>query len=273
MSTRRTKRERQRVQAPRSRPSPTRRRQASPRVLLAAFGVLLAAGLAIGLAVAFAGSSGSSRSGSTPKRGSTSGKLALPQAASVERLFAGIRQRGNVLGASSAPVTMIEFVDLQCPYCDQFDLQVLPDIVGRYVRAGRLQIKVDILAFIGPDSERGRLAAVAAGAQNRMFDFIELLYANQGVENTGWLTDSMVVRAAASIPGLDVPLLLRDGASSRTRAAASAFDLAATRAGVRRTPTILVGRSGVSPHLVALRSPTDETSLVEAIDAATKAGS
>ena len=64
------------------------------------------------------------------------------------------------------------------------------------------------IAFIGPDSERGRAAALAAAAQNRMFNFMEMLYFNQGPENTGWLDEAMVEAAAASIPGLDVPRLV-----------------------------------------------------------------
>ena len=70
---------------------------------------------------------------------------------------------------------------------------------------GKVKIEARPIAFIGPDSERGRAAALAAAAQNRMFNFMEILYFNQGPENTGWLDDAMVKAAAASIPGLDVP--------------------------------------------------------------------
>jgi hypothetical protein len=60
------------------------------------------------------------------------------------------------------------------------------------------------IAFIGPDSERGRAAAIAAAEQDRLFDDTQLLYLNQGPENSGWLSDQLVDAAAASIPGLDV---------------------------------------------------------------------
>src|SRR5438552_3801478 len=74
------------------------------------------------------------------------------------------------------------------------------------------------IAFIGPDSSRGRSAALAAARQNRLFDFSQILYDNQGTENTGWLDDSMVTSAAASIPGLDVPALLSERNSSSVTA-------------------------------------------------------
>ena len=136
--------------------------------------MIVVAGLGIGLGVALAGGSGSSL-GTLPATGSLTGKLTLPNATTVHRLFKGIPQQGNALGKASAPVTMVEYVDLQCPYCDQFELGVLPDLVSRYVRPGLLKIEAIPIAFIGPDSQRGRLAAIAAAGQSHMFDFMEIL--------------------------------------------------------------------------------------------------
>ena len=62
---------------------------------------------------------------------------------------------------------------------------------------------------------RGRNATIAAGLQNKAFDFAEILYDNQRTENTGWLTSAMVAQAAASIPGLNVPQLLDATATPR----------------------------------------------------------
>ena len=39
-------------------------------------------------------------------------------------------------------MTMVEYVDLQCPYCQQYETQVLPDLVANYVRAGTLKIEL-----------------------------------------------------------------------------------------------------------------------------------
>lgn len=236
-------------------------------MLIAAFAVIVIAGLGVGLGVALAGGSGSSL-GKVPATGSLTGKFTLPNASTVHRLFSGIPQQGNALGKSSAPTTLVEYIDLQCPYCDQFELNVLPDLMSRYVRPGALKIEAFPIAFIGPDSQRGRLAAIAAAKQDHMFDFMELLYASQKTENTGWLSDTIVSRAAASIPGLDVPKLLADRKTSNTANVAKSFDQSANAAQVRATPTILVGKTGESPKQVALRTPTDEASVIAAINAA-----
>ena len=162
--------------------------------------------------------------------------------------------------------------DLQCPFCQQFETSAMPTIVRRYVRTGKLKVVARPIAFIGPDSKRGRDAALAAGLQGKLFDFAQLLYVNQGEENTGWLDDAMVKSAATSIPGLNVTRLLDDRSSSAVSDDEHAFDAGATADAVHATPTILVGRTGSKPKVVNLASPTDAQSVERAIDAALSAG-
>jgi protein-disulfide isomerase len=247
-------------------PPPVRskaQRRASPRVLIGAAVLLALAVVAVVIGIAVSG--GSSKA-EVPTRGSLAD--ALPGAADVQRQFTGIRQRGNVLGSPSAPVTMVEYIDLQCPFCQQFEVEAMPTVISRYVRPGKLRVEARLIAFIGPDSERGRKAAIAAGEQRRLFNLTQLLYLNQGPENSGWLDDEMVTSAAASIPALDVPRLLDDRNSSTVEDEANRFDMQATADNVTQTPTILVGRSGATPREVALQSAADVQGLSAAIDAA-----
>jgi protein-disulfide isomerase len=144
----------------------------------------------------------------------------------------------------------------------------MPSLIDRYVRTGKVKVVARVLDFIGPDSSRGRNAMIAAGAQDKAFDFAQVLYDNQGKENTGWLSDAMVAQAAKSIPGLDPRRLFAQRDSATVKAAAAAFDRDAVRDGVKGTPTLFVGKSGTPGKQVALRSPTDESSIVAAIDAA-----
>jgi protein-disulfide isomerase len=238
-------------------------RRASRRVLLTAAAVIVLAAIAVTLGVVLA--AGSSKA-SVPARGSLVN--ALPGAPGVQQLLQGIPQRGNVLGSQSAPVTLVEYVDLQCPYCQQFETQAMPALIGQYVRTGKVKIEARPIAFIGPDSQRGRAAAIAAGEQNKLFNFAQVLYLNQGSENTGWLNDQMIESAAASIPGLDVPQVLSARSSAAVNGRADAYDQQATADNVRATPTILVGKSGGTLRPVALKAPTDAQSVASAINAA-----
>jgi protein-disulfide isomerase len=234
-------------------------------VLAVAAGVAVLVAVGIGLAVALGGGSKSSV-GPLPTNGSL--RNALPGAAEVTTLLRGIPQHGFVLGSSSARVTLTAYVDPQCPYCRELETQVMPDIVRRYVRSGKVKVSARVLDFIGPDSSRGRNAIIAAAAQNKAFDLAQLLYDNQGTENTGWLDDRMVADAARSIPGLNPRKLFATRDAAAVKAQAAAFDREAAADGVTGTPTLFVAAPGTPRHEVSLASPTDEQSLVTAIEAA-----
>jgi protein-disulfide isomerase len=241
-----------------------RGRQASPRVLAAAGGLVVLIVIAVVLAVVLSGGKSSSL-GTLPTNGSLAN--GLPGASDVDALLKGIPQQGLTLGSSSAPVTLVEYIDLQCPFCRQFETEVMPDIVRRYVRTGRLRVEARVLAFIGPDSSRGRDAMIAAGEQGKAFNFAQLLYDNQGTENTGWLSDSTVAQAAESIPGLNPRQLFAARDAGAVKRGAATFDNEATAEGVTATPTLFVGRSGTKGKQVRLASPADERTLIQAIEA------
>ena len=258
-SGKQAKRRRTAQAPPRKRAAGPSRREASPQILLAAGVIVALLAIAAVLAVKLTGGSDSN----PPPAG-----VALPGSGDVQRLLKGIPQSGNVLGSPTAPVTMVEYIDLQCPFCQQFETQTMPTVIERYVRTGKLKVEARVLAFIGPDSVRGQSAAIAAGQQAKEFNFTQLLYANQGGENSGWLSDEMVRSAAASIPGLDVDQLLAASDSAAVHAQAQRYVTLATADRVTGTPTLLVGQSEGTLETVQLSSPTDLESVTDAIDAA-----
>lgn len=240
-------------------------RQASPRVLAGAAGVIALVVAAIVLAVVATGGKSSSV-GPLPTNGSLA--TGLPDAANVNTMLKGIPQRGLTLGSALASVTLVEYIDPQCPFCQQFETEVMPSLISRYVRTGRLKVEARVLDFIGPDSKRGRNAIIAAGMQDKAFNFAQLLYDNQGTENTGWLDDSIVAQVAKSIPGLNPRRLFSERDSAAVASEASGFNAQATADGVRGTPTLFVGKSGGKGTRVTLTSASDGTPVVRAIQAA-----
>ncbi|HSC64798.1 MAG TPA: thioredoxin domain-containing protein [Caldimonas sp.] len=180
-------------------------------------------------------------------------------------LFAGIPQRGAALGSPHAPVTLIEYADLQCPYCAEWSQEALPPIVADYVRSGRVRIVFNGLAFLGPDSELALRMVVAAGAQNKQWNLLHELYRRQGYENSGWVGDELPGAAAAA--GLDPKVLdaaAWGGATSRTIERTARV---AHAAGVQGTPSFEVGRTGGPMRLVRVTSLT-AAGIRPALDAA-----
>ena len=247
---------RQRQHAARPPVRSTEGRRASPAVLIAAVaGILILAAVVAGV---FALSGGSDNS--TPTTGTK-----LSGAADVEQQFAGIPQNGDVLGKAAAPATLVEYIDLQCPVCRDFETNTMPTIIDRYVRTGKLKVISRPVVIIGPDSETGRNGMIAAMKQNRGFNFAQILYFNQGPENGGWLNDSMVADAAASIQGVNVAQLQTDAGSQAVKDKAATYDSQAQADNLSGTPTLVLGKTGGKLTSLGAGSPTVEQ-LSAAID-------
>ena len=189
-------------------------------------------------------------------------------ASDLERsLFTGIEQQGAALGSPDAPVTLVEYADLQCPYCARWALDALPTVVDDYVRAGKLRIVFHGLAFIGPDSDKALRTAVVAGRENHLWDVVHGLYANQGAENAGWVTDELVTRIAGAVPGLDGDKLLTARWDDSVAPELKRFAAKAAAAGVNGTPAFQLGPTGGSLERIEVDSLGPD-GIVPAIDAA-----
>jgi protein-disulfide isomerase len=257
-------------------------RQASPRTLAISGGVVLVVVIAIVLAIVLGSSGGGSSSGGNvlkglPATGSATWAGALDGAPQANDLFKGIPQQGLVLGSPSAPVEMEMFIDVQCPICQNFEVNYLPGIVQKYIRKGKVQLHLQPWAFLGgagSQSFSGRLGLIAASFQNKGFQYAKVLYDNQGTENTGWLTDQMMANIGASVTGLKMSQWWSDTNSSGPEEIAKKVDRLATKDKVSGTPSIFVGKVGGSlsnvqtPQEIAnLLAPTlQETE--QALDAA-----
>ena len=180
----------------------------------------------------------------------------------VARMFRGIPQNGAALGSPTAPVTIHEFADPQCPYCGMWERDALPAIVSRYVRPGKVRIVFDGMDFLGTDSSTALRTAFAAGSQNHLWNVVALLYENQGEENTGWVTEPLLRGVGGAVPGLDTERMLADRNSAAVDNAVAGASSLAQQMGVQSTPSFAVGPRGGQMQLV------DADGLTTALDAA-----
>ena len=200
--------------------------------------VLGAAAVVVVILVAVSSSGGGKSAGSSSA--SSSAPVAGAKASSA--LLAGIPQKGLVLGNANAPVRVLEFADLQGPFCRDYSLSVMPGLVQKYVRTGKVRMEFNTLAFIGSDSVRMGRVAEAAAQQNKLWNFADLVYHNQGTENTGYADDAYLRRIAGAVPGLDANKAMSARDSAAVTAALKTAESNASKSGVNETPTFLVGR-------------------------------
>jgi len=134
--------------------------------------------------------------------GGSGGDTNLEGKAEVKRLLAGIPQEGMVLGDPRAPVELVEFGDLQCPFCKGYSEEILPPIVEGKVKQGQVKIDFRNFTIIGEQSVPAGAAALAAGEQGRGWNYVELFYRNQGAENSGYADDAFL-KAVAKGAGVE----------------------------------------------------------------------
>jgi protein-disulfide isomerase len=217
------------------------------------FGVVAVA--AVGLAAALIGASQLSAHREPTTTATPSTATPDTHAASAGASpFAGIPQAGAALGSPRAPVTLVEYADLQCPYCAQWTRETLPVLVRDYVRPGKLRIVFKGLAFIGPDSDKALRTAIAAGRHGHLWEMVHGFYARQGAENAGWVSDDLIREIAGEVPGLDGNELLGGRSTDSVQTELDPAAASAQAAGVRGTPSFEVGRTGGRMGLLELSS-------------------
>lgn len=162
----------------------------------------------------------------------------------AENLFAGIPQKGVTLGDPDAPVTVVEYGDLQCEFCRAFAIDDLPGILKDYVKPGDVKMELRLVAFLGPDSETGRGVAAGAAEQSLIWPFAENVYNNQQGENTGYMNTEFLTEQLSAVKGMDVQAALAVPGTEAAQQYAAESDRLAQEAGVNGTPTFTVTPDG-----------------------------
>lgn len=149
--------------------------------------------------------------------------------------------RGRLLGRDSGAVWVVMISDFQCPYCKQFHDGAIASITRDYVNNGQVR-----LAYINlplPQHKHARVeseAALCAGVQNKFWPYAEALFNRQAQIGSMPSVEPVLDTIARSL-SLD----LSEFGKCRQRNAIKMLvesDIAqASKAGVRSTPTFLVG--------------------------------
>ena len=144
------------------------------------------------------------------------------------------------LGSSSAPVTIIEFGDYQCPFCQKWNHDTKPLIEKNYIETGKVKLVFIDLPIIGSDSPKVHASSYCADDQGLYWKYHDFLYDNQGNENDGWARGEKLKQLAANLPGLDLQKFNQCVDSGKYDGRVSDNRNTALKSGASSTPTFIV---------------------------------
>jgi len=186
----------------------------------------------------------------------------------ADSMIAGIPQNGMVLGDPKAKVELAEYGDLQCPVCKQFSEEILPPVIERQIKNGEAKFAFHNYTIIGPQSPPAGAALLAAGEQNRGWNYLEIFYRNQGKENSGYADDEFLTAVAKAAGVKDIARWNEERKSKRlTEQVEATTTRAQSTYGFTGTPSFTI--KGPSTNGVELLGTLETTEEFEsAIDAA-----
>jgi protein-disulfide isomerase len=149
------------------------------------------------------------------------------------RLTVPVGPRDHVLGPATAPVTLLEYGDYQCPHCARA-YPVVNALHERFARTLRVAYRHFPLTSIHPLAEQAAEAAEAADSQGYFWSMHGLLFESQPAFNVPDL-----VRYAASL-GIDTNQFLEELVGHQHAPRVRQDFASGVRSGVNGTPTFFI---------------------------------
>ncbi len=230
---------------------------------------IVVAVVVVAIVVVLIATSGGSKSGIPASK---TGQTAVVN--EVNTLVGGIPQNGTVLGNPKAPVTLVYYGDLECPICKDFTLGALKPIIQQWVRTGKVKIEYRSLETATREPEvfkTQQTAALAAGKQQKMWNFIESFYHEQGEEDSGYVTEKYLQGLASQVPGLNLSKWSSDRSEPALANQIATDAQSANNQGFTGTPSFLVGKTGGALQKLEYSSLTNPAGFNEAIEKALQA--
>jgi protein-disulfide isomerase len=144
----------------------------------------------------------------------------------------------HVLGRADAPVTLVEFTDLECPFCRTFHVNTFERIKREYIDTGKVRfVSRDFPLDFHPNARPAAQAVRCAGEQGKFWEM-----RHEVTLNAAALGSAVYERLARDL-GLDLPRFTACAASESHREAIDRDMAEGINAGVTGTPSFVVGRT------------------------------
>ena len=154
----------------------------------------------------------------------------------------------SMLGSKDAPITIVEYTDYQCPFCQRFHVTSFPELKKAYIDTGKVRFfSKDMPLDFHPNAMRAALAARCAGEQGKFWQLRDTMGANPNS-----LDIEHILNFAGDLK-LDTKALRACIDSEKYKEPVQRDVLEAMKIGANGTPTFIVGKSvgeGVDGELV-----------------------
>lgn len=149
------------------------------------------------------------------------------------KLTVPVGTRDHSAGSHTAPITLVEYGDYECPHCGAAYpiVKELQRVLGDRLR---FVFRNFPLTQIHPHAEHAAESAEAAGAQGKFWEMHDWLF-----EHQRHLADAQLVRAAEAV-GLDAARFQRELEEGIHQARVREDFMSGVRSGVNGTPTFFI---------------------------------
>jgi protein-disulfide isomerase len=149
------------------------------------------------------------------------------------KLILPVSKRDHIRGPATAPVTLLEYGDYECPYCGAA-YPIVEEVRGQLGDELRFVFRHFPLAEMHPHAEHAAEAAEAAGAEGKFWEMHDTLYTHQAA-----LDGRHLVQYATSL-GIPAPVV-QEALQGHTYLPRIREDfLSGVRSGVNGTPTFFI---------------------------------
>jgi protein-disulfide isomerase len=161
--------------------------------------------------------------------------------------------RGPVMGKPDAPLTLVEFTDLQCPYCNRFTGTTFEQLKAAYIDTGMVRfVSRDFPLDFHPQALPAARASRCAGEQGKYYEMrLALLH------NAARLSPATIAATAEGLK-LDMGAFTPCASSTRFDADIKRDLEVGMKLGIEGTPSFVLGRTtptGVSGILIVGAQP------------------
>jgi len=145
----------------------------------------------------------------------------------------------QMLGSKDAPLTMVEFTDYQCPFCQRFHVTVFNEIKKNYIDTGKVRFYSRDLPLdtMHPNAMRAAMSARCAAEQGQFWTLRDMMGANPDK-----LDMNSIMADAASL-NMNTGVFKSCVESEKYKTAIQTDVLEAAKIGADGTPTFVIGKS------------------------------